>query len=295
MSSSTAFDDLFKLVASCFSSAVVNASISLRSPASLSCNCAVKLARAGPVTLKNTPLQSEPRLRLRIGGCDVILALARHGEAHPLEGAHDPVAVLDLPRGDALFEEGRDRLPGLRPLLALEAPLERAGALGVVRPRPTLLVVPGVPERRVGALPAGRCDVQRLAGRQLHARRQEVQLDAAAIRVAVAHPGDVVLLRVHPGEGHALEVVYHRPLVVRAWRVLAGEADDPGSVGPLAVDAVDQFSGALDVAAHDLRRSLLAARAAPVDQVGGNRAAPAAAAHELDQHGASDPCSLGME
>lgn len=89
-----------------------------------------------------------------------------------------------------------------------------------------------------GSLVAGWRDVQALAGRKLHARHQEVQLDAPS--VGVTHPEHVELVCLKPGAGEVLEPLDDRALLLFGRRVLGGEADDTAPVAPLVRYRVDE-------------------------------------------------------
>lgn len=136
----------------------------------------------------------------------------------------------------------------------LRRPVKLYDPVRIVGTRLALGPVQCVPERRIGPLPAWRRDVERLAVGQLHPRRDEVKLDPSALGVLMAHPDDVVLLRVHARKGQTL-------------------------------DAVDQVAGPAHVAPYHLGRRMTAPLAAMGDPIGRNLA-PAAAASmgELNQH-----------
>jgi hypothetical protein len=80
-----------------------------------------------------------------------------------------------------------DALAPLAQPEALQRPLrglcKLPGARGVVWPRPTVMQVQRVSERRVAMLPVGGRDVQGFAAVQLHARRHEVQFCPPALGV----------------------------------------------------------------------------------------------------------------
>lgn len=93
-------------------------------------------------------------------------------------------------------------------------------------------------EAAEGRLVAGWRDVQALAGRKLHARHQEVQLDAPS--VGVTHPEHVKLVSLQPGAGEVLEALDDRALLLFGRRVLGGEADDTALVSPSIRHRVDE-------------------------------------------------------
>ena len=104
-----------------------------------------------------------------------------------------------------------------------------------------MLQVQRVPQGGKAPLPAGRRDVERPAGGQLHARGHEVQLHPSAFGVLVAHPGNIKLVMIEAGEGEGLEGVHRRLLLGHAGRVLGRKGQHPVRVGPLPPDAVDQL------------------------------------------------------
>lgn len=186
-----------------------------------------------------------------------MLALARHGEAGPLQLGDDlgPVAhqaILD----PALHHRVQER-PVDHPFRSLQRDLPIAGQLRVIGPRPAVLDVQGIAQRCVQALPARRRDVEGPAARQLHARRHEVKLDPAALRVAVPDPQHVVLVGIEAGERRALELVHHHPLLLGARRVARRERHDAACVAPVPVDRVDEIARHLRIAAQHLGRCML--------------------------------------
>lgn len=179
--------------------------------------------------------------------------------------------------------------PALPEPEALIGPLRRSvklcGPVWIVGPRPALRPVQHVPERRVGPFPTRGRHVQRLAGGQLHPGRHEMQFHPPTLSVLVAHPRDVVLLRVHARKGQTLESVHGLLLLDLRGRVLQGERQNAVGVAPLAVDAVDQVAGPVHVAPHHLGRCMAAPLAVHSGQVGRNLGPAAAApAGELNQH-----------
>ena len=234
------------------------------------------------------PFHPKARIALRIVDGDVRLALARNGKADVFERGDEARSVVNVADLDALLDIGVYGLAGAAALQGFLWPLEHTSAIRIVRTGPAVFVVQRVPKRRVERGPAGRRDVQRLAGRKLHARRHEMQFDPAAFGVRVPHPEAVILIGFEAGEGDALEFVHDLLLLGRARGVLAGERDDAARIAPLPIDAVDQLHRALGIAAQDLGRLMFAARLARdiADRAG---SIAAAMREELDQHGAPSP------
>ena len=194
-----------KRVASRVSSAKVNASISAVWFDSRCCNRSVKLTVIRPSLFVDPALHAEFLAALGVLDGEVVLALPGNLQSRLLQGGNHALAVCDLLRRHKGRQIGVDAFPALPEPEALMRPLRRSvklcGPVWVVGPRPALGPVQRVPERRIGPLPTRRRDVERLAGGQLHAGRDEVKLDPPALGVLMAHPGDVVLLRVHARKG----------------------------------------------------------------------------------------------
>ena len=168
----------------------------------------------------------------------------------------------------------------LRPLRGL---CKLSGTLWIIWPRPAVREVQGIPERGIGAFPARGCDVQRPPAAKLHARRHEVKLCSPALGVTVAHPCDVILLPIEAREGQSLEHVHALLLLFLGGGILGREGQDAVGVGPLALDAVDQFAGAVHVPPDHFGWGMIAAFRAR--QILRNLTpAPTPAARELNQH-----------
>lgn len=278
-----------KRVASCFSSAEVNASISAVWLDSRCCRRSVKLAVIRPSLLVDPALHAEFLAALRVLDGEVILALPGNLQSRLLQGGNHAVAVRHLLRRYKGRQIGVDALPALAQPETLVGPLRRSvklcGPVRVVGTRPALGPVQRVPERRIGPFPAGGRDVERLAGGQLHAGRHEVKFDPPAFGVLMPHPGDVVLLRVHARKGQTLEGVHGLLLLGLAGAILQGEGQDAVGIAPLALDAVDQVTGPVHVAPHHLGRRMAPPLAVVGGQVGRDLAPTAAASPgELNQH-----------
>ena len=219
---------------------------------------------------------------------DVRLALARNGKADVFERGDEARSVVNVADLDALLDIGVYGLAGAAALQGFLWPLEHTSAIRIVRTGPAVFVVQRVPKRRVERGPAGRRDVQRLAGRKLHARRHEMQLDPAAFGVCMPDPQAIVLVGFEAGEGDALELVHDLLLLGRAWGILAGERDHAARIAPLPIDAVDQLHRALGIAAQNFRRLMFSALLAR-DIADWTGSIAAAMRKKLDQHGAPSP------
>nr|CRY97058.1 hypothetical protein [uncultured prokaryote] len=220
---------------------------------------------------------------------EVILALPGNLQSRLLQGGNHGFAVRDPLCRHKGRQIGMDALPALAQPEALMGPLRRSVELcrpvWIVWTRPAVGPVQRVPERRIGPFPAGRRDVERFAGGQLHPGRDEVKLHPPAFGVLMPHPGDVVLLRVHARKGQTLEGVHGLLLLGFAGAILQSEGQDAVGIAPLALDAVDQVTGPVHVAPHHLGRRMAAPLAVVGGQIGRNLpSAAAASTGELNQH-----------
>ncbi|WP_432445031.1 hypothetical protein [Rhizobium leguminosarum] len=210
---------------------------------------------------------------------------------------------MDFAGLDALDDPIVDQLAGIAAPHALD---EADGLAGTLRRHwviPTMLLIQNIAQGVVVLLVAGRRNVEAAPARKLHAWGHEMQLDAAL--VGVADPEHIALVGFEAGKGKALEGVHHLSLLGRVRRVLCGEGDDAGAIGPLVRASVDQRAHAVGVAAQHFRErlagnqhdvaALVADRVAALvvsddialDQiVNRSRSAALAVSEKLDQHGA---------
>lgn len=210
---------------------------------------------------------------------------------------------MDLAGLDALDDPVMDQLARIAAPDAFDEADGLAGALLRHRIVPTVFLVQNIAQGVVVLLVAGRRDVEAAPARKLHARRHEMQLDAAL--VGMTDPKHIALVGFEAGKGKALEGVHHLPLLAMAGRVLGRKGDDAGAIGPLVRAGVDQRAHAVCIAAQHFRQGLaskqhdLAALVADrvavlvvsddvaLDEiVNRSRSAALAVAEELDQHGA---------
>lgn len=258
---------------------------------------------SGPVFTEQVSFQAPALVRLRIAHGDVIFAGARQVETCRRQSLGHARAVADVAGFDALDDPVLDQLAGIAAPDAFDEANGLAGALGRHRIIPAVFLIQNIAQSVVMLLVARRRDVEAAPARKLHARRHEMQLDAAL--VGVTHPQHIALVGFETSKGKALEGVHHLPLLGRVRRVLCREGDDAGAIGPLMRAGVDQRAHAVCVAAqhlwqrlagkeHDLA-ALIADRVAvlvvgddvALDQiVNRSRSAALAVSEELDQHGA---------
>ncbi len=144
---------------------------------------------------------------------------------------------MDFTGLDALDDPVMDHLSGITAPDALDNADGFPGALRRHRIVPAMLLVEDVAQRVVVRLVARRRDIEAAAADKLHARGDEMQLDAVFVRVA--HPENIALVGVETGEGQTLEIVHHLPLLAVVRRVLGREGDDTGTIGPLVRASVD--------------------------------------------------------
>jgi hypothetical protein len=258
---------------------------------------------SGPVFTEQVSFQAPALVRLRIAHGDVVFAGARQVETCRRQSLGHARAVADVAGLDALDDPVMDQLTGIAAPDALDEADGLAGTLRRHRIVPTVFLVQDVAQGVVMFLVAGWCDVETAPARKLHARRHEMQFDAAL--VGMADPEHIALVGFETGKGKALEGVHHLSLLGRVRRVLCGEGDDAGAIGPLVLADVDQRAHAVCIAAQHFRQGLagkqhdLAALVADrvavlvvsddvaLDQVvNRSRSAALAVAEELDQHGA---------
>ncbi|MFD1747032.1 hypothetical protein ACFSE1_16270 [Rhizobium helianthi] len=193
---------------------------------------------------------------------------------------------MDFAGLDALDDPVMDQLAGIAAPDALDEADRLARALGRHRIAPAVFLVQNVAQGVVVLLVAGRRDVETASAHKLHARRYEMQLDAALM--GVADPKHIALVGFEAGKGKALEGVHHLPLLGRVRRVFRREGDDAGAIGPLVRTSVDQRAHAVCVAAQNLRQRLAGKQHdVALDQVvNRSRSAALAVSEKLDQHGA---------
>lgn len=251
--------------------------------------------------MENFSLQAKPFFGLGVFDGEVILACAGHLEACIGQGGDHAGAILDQPHGNLVGDPGMEPVAPGGAVRGFRDRLDLGHTLHVHGVGPAVGLVHQVAQAVEGTFITRRGDVEATPAVQLHAWRAEMQLDA--ILMSVAHPKAGVAVGIEPGEGDLLETVDHLLLLVLGGGVLAGEADDTGTIGPLVRAGVDQVGHALGIAADDLRQRFarhghgLARRIA--DQIavvdigkhgaGGqvfdrSRTAALAVGEELDQH-----------
>lgn len=108
--------------------------------------------------------------------------------------------------------------------------------------------------------------------------------------VAVAHPEDVVAIRLQPGEGRALKVVHEPLLLLRRHCVLRPPRESACRELPFAFLGVDEVARHIRIAPQDHGRRFCAAWVIHAQQVVHRPASrPFAVGEELQVHG---PCSF---
>ncbi len=119
-----------------------------------------------------------------------------------------------------------------------------------------MLLVEHVAQAIHGLLVARRGDVEALAGRELHARRAEMQLHAAL--VGVPHPEHVDLVAVQTSKGELVEGVHDGLLLLFARMIVLIEADYARPVRPGVGAGVDQGTGVVRIAREHFRQRIAA-------------------------------------
>ncbi|WP_373418738.1 MULTISPECIES: hypothetical protein [Brucella] len=209
---------------------------------------------SGPVFTEQVSFQTPALVRLRIAHGDVVFAGARQVETCRRQSLGHALAVMDLVGLDALDDPVMDQLAGIAAPDALDEADGLAGALQRHRIVPAVFLVQNIAQGVVVLLVARRRDVEAAPAHKLHARRYEMQLDAALM--GVADPKHIALIGFEAGKGKALEGVHHLPLLGMARRVFSREGDDAGAIGPLVRAGVDQREHAVCIAAQHFRQGL---------------------------------------
>ncbi|WP_432443607.1 hypothetical protein [Rhizobium grahamii] len=258
---------------------------------------------SGPVFTEQVSFQTPALVGLWVAHGDIIFAGARQVETRRRQGFGHARTVMDVAGLDALDDPVVNQLTGIATPDALDEADGLTGALRRHRVVPAVFLVQNIAQGVIVLLVAGRRDVEAAPARKLHARRHEMQLDAAL--VGVADPKHIALVGFEAGKGKALEGVHHPPLLGRVRRVFSGEGNDAGPIGPLVRAGVDQRAHAVCIAAQHFRQGLagkqhdLAALVTDrvavlvvsddvaLDQVvNRSRSAALAVSEKLDQHGA---------
>ena len=101
-------------------------------------------------------------------------------------------------------------------------------------------------------LPARRKGVEGCAGGEFHTRHYKMEFMVPG--VAVAHPQDVILVRLQAGKGGSLKVIHQLFFLFRRDHIFRPPGTDPGAEFPLAGLGVNQGAGQSRVAAQNLWR-----------------------------------------
>lgn len=209
---------------------------------------------SGPVFTEQVSFQAPALVRLGVAHGDVVFAGARQVEACRCQSLGHARAVTDFTGLDALDDPVMDQLAGVTAPDALDEADGLAGALRRHWVIPAVFLVQNIAQGVVVLLVARWRDIEAAPAHKLHARRYEMQLDAALM--GVPDPKHIALVGFEAGKGKALEGVHHLPLLGRVRRVFRREGDDAGPIGPLVRAGVDQRAHAVCVAAQHLRQRL---------------------------------------
>ena len=101
--------------------------------------------------------------------------------------------------------------------------------------------------------------------------------------MVVPHPEDISLVRLQAGKGHGLEVVHDARFLLGRHEFVRMPGKDPGRELPFGVQAVDQFSRQLRIAAQHFGRMLVPARVVRTHKIA-RRPIPGALAVREDLH-----------
>lgn len=115
--------------------------------------------------------------------------------------------------------------------------LHTPGAIRIIGPRPALTVIPGVPQRVKGLFVPRRGNVQGLAGAQLDARGERVNVSSAII-VAVQNSATAVLIGIKPRECRIFPVFDDLHDLFRGRLVARRPGNDAAGVTPLMPAAI---------------------------------------------------------
>lgn len=258
---------------------------------------------SGPVFTEQVSFQAPALVGLGVAHGDVVFAGARQVEPCRRQSLGHARAIMDFAGLDALDDPVMDQFAGIAAPDAFDEADGLAGALRCHRVVPAVFLIQNIAQGVVVLLVAGWRDIEAPPARKLHARRHEMQLDAAL--VGMADPKHIVLVGFEAGKGKVLEGVHHLPLLGRVRRVVRHEGDDAGAISPLVRASVDQRAHAVCIAAQHLGQrlagkqydlaALIADRVAvmvvgddvALDKVvNRSRSAALAVAEELDQHSA---------
>jgi len=178
--------------------------------------------------------------------------------------------------------------------MLLVAGLHVPGALGVVRPRPALGVVPGIPQRVEGLFMPWRGDVQRPPGGQLDASGERVDVRSAVV-VTMQYGTAGILVGVEAGERSGLPLLENLSDLVGSRLVLGRPRDDAARIAPLVRTRVRHQGDQVRVAPqHRHLGTSLALVVALLKQITYRATCRALAmAQELDVHSTSLPWSSG--
>ena len=166
--------------------------------------------------------------------------MARHFKARLAQRLDDLAAIPHGPVLDTLEQVVPDQVAGggfepeARPQpgrldVGAVARLLHSGPRRIVRASPAVFVVEGVPERAERLLPAGRRDIQAASGLKVAARREDMDMSAAAA-LPVQHGRPCVAVELQPRPGRLLEGVHDRLDLLVGRLVLRRPRDHAGCV-----------------------------------------------------------------
>lgn len=141
----------------------------------------------------------------------------------------------------------------------------RPCALWVVRPRPSLAPIEIIAEDVIIFLPAWGARVVRLARGKLHTRDHEVQLMMLGMRMA--HPQDVVLVRLQSGEGHGFKAVHELVFHLRRDVLARRPGEHAGGEFPHTLLRINEFFRGIGIPPQHSRGRFLPPRIIHPQQV----------------------------
>lgn len=174
------------------------------------------------------------------------------------------------------------------------AGLHIPGAVGIVRACPALGVVPTVAQGVEGRFVPWWSDVQRLAGGQLDARRERVNVRGTVI-VTVQDGTAGVLVGVEAGKRRGLPLLDDLLDLLRGGLILRRPRDNARGIAPLVWAGISDLGDQVRITAQDRDLgAFLALVVALLEQIPhGTTGAALAMGQKLYVHGASVPASSG--
>jgi len=130
------------------------------------------------------------------------------------------------------------------------AGLDEAGAGRIIGACPTMLMVVVIAQGVEVSPPIRRGRVVAVAGGEIDAGHQHMHMHPS-VGIPMQHGGTAVLIGLHSGEGHGVEVVENGLDLVGRRRIAGGPGDYRAAISPLEREAVSHDGCTIKVAAQD--------------------------------------------